>query len=202
MRLAAFYLLLCLVLSIFSCGQGPVEPGSDADVIMPLKIGNRWDGMAKTYFLGDSSTTATTLLLKDKLKIDKEIWFVGEYSEQSEVIGHTLYSNRKDGLWAWQTNPDKPEGTPYLLAKYPANKGDIYDGPYIESYYVVTSTDTAVHVDNKKYKCYSYIFETPSIIDVPVRQSFWAPGTGQVKYEIRGGFGMTQTIWQLEQFSR
>lgn len=203
MRIITSCLLACLILLVFSCGQGPVEPGSDTNVIMPLKIGNRWDGTTIVYTFGDSSSTATTLLLTKTTKINKEIWYVGEYSENSEIIENRLYSNRNDGLWIWYTNPDKPEGTPYLLAKYPAKEGDIYDGPFIEtSYYKVLSTDTILNIHKDKYKCYSYVLVIPESISAPTWQSFWSPGRGQIKYEIRDFFSGTRKIWQLDRFSQ
>jgi hypothetical protein len=183
-------LRLILVLPLFfiiaGCeSEADVSPVVE-DVLMPLKINNKWI-YAFTFY--DSTGNVTSEVMTD-YRIEDDSMYKDEkvYIDQS---GHA-YANRQHGLWFLS---DITTGDTLQLAfKYPCMTGDTYVGgsftflaaPGETMTVTVASTDESVISGGKSYSCIKYIAEgyhTPTAMKTDRRVFYFSPKVGLILVE-------------------
>jgi hypothetical protein len=209
MRLIHYVSLSMLVAATMIAGcSKPTPVSSDGtDVIMPLKVGNRWIGRWSFFDSTGviSSTRLDTVTVLSEEMIGSEKWF--------RVDGNVLRTNRTDGYWA--------QGSlfgPNLMAKYPAAIGDTFGTDYflqtfpdgstgemITYYLSVVSTSTSVTVPAGTFICHEYKsnYSMPNgvMLDNQEERYYYAPGKGMIKSEevwfAPGGKIVMKGRWEL-----
>jgi hypothetical protein len=156
---------LIFVILNSACGKKDKINNSDNDVIMPLTIGNEWQGVLKTFTISGTmiSEIPWTYRLDTKKEINNISWFEMKYivNDTETVNSNLLFTNRDDGLWA-RLNCDTSTCPTELWAKYPAVKYDTFftvNDTFPNA--VVISTDTTINIPLGEYSCYAYRWYTP-----------------------------------------
>lgn len=109
-------LLFALSLLSLSCTTPTDNPPAPADVLLPLKVGNRWI-MQLTYSDTTQPGFDTMRVSRDTL-IQNERWFY--LSDAFFGPDHALLTNRSTGVWGWHNDSSR------FLWKYPALPGETY----------------------------------------------------------------------------
>ncbi len=179
------FLLVITILTLTNCKDNSTNPddGSQANDIMPLKIGNYW-----VYQMQDDNTiTRDTLIITYKKEINGEIW----YSWNGNYL-----KNDKDGLW--MIDPDEANQSPVLVLKYPGKEGDQWTVSENEKTKIL-STDTSVKVLGKTYShCYLYEdknFENNKLTEIA--KIYVKPGIGIVKIDDYNNANVLQNVTLL-----
>jgi hypothetical protein len=202
------YVFMALILLPFSCGDyyyGPLEPEEAPMTIMPLQIGNRWEGIRIAYensFYPE--TTIEVLYIDDTVTVDEEQWYIVKKSVGGEEIDPLLmYSNRSNGLWRWSTSPVLLGGKPRLFIKYPARTGERYLlNDRLQIRMIVNSTGSLVETGAGIYETINYETDDPRI-DAGIQEYYYVPDIGPIKWGIYR-FAYVQyapvTEWELRNF--
>jgi hypothetical protein len=202
-----FIVIFGLILLVTCDSDKPTEPGTETydDVIMPLKVGNCWEGIA---YYGDFSSRTwqkRDIFISGQEVINEEIWYQIRviYNETDTTPVYGLYTNRPDGLWSRSVDTAGHYGEPYLLYKYPGQIGDEY---YIGSgLYRIEDTSHIIELSGVKYECYVYLsFDSSHGEGYEIRTEFCALGTGKVYQKSLDSSdppGIFCYIWELERFT-
>ncbi len=209
--------LLCLLFAAASvtfcgCGQDkPTQPCGESpsdDVIMPLKIGHRWDGNYRYIRPVEPYDTVVTRLdyeIVDTISYAGIVWYetVGWFDDSSVYSVH-FYANREDGLWEFNLIFNR-QGH-YLFAKYPANVGDtFYTGEENQYAVIVESIDTLAIRTPACVDCpriiYRYRLPNPGMIEGPDYCYYFSPGFGPIGWEYIDPFHMNNyRSWEMIDF--
>ncbi len=201
MRKLFLFFTLLLITAAFACDKDSTGP--DDSHILPLALGNSWTFSVYTIHTDGTTTsvhTETTEIISSTV-IEGETWYIPQFIQGDDTLGGittTFWTNRGNGLYEMKI-PDHPE--PYLLYKYPAQKGEAYSLPFTtETIAQIKSIDTLVDVPyGNNFKCYHYNIADGSIIDAPVSDHFLKPNLGFVLKRTYGGFTGIKYVWVLEE---
>lgn len=221
-RIFAFALIFAFIV-ILSCSDNkPTGPGLEtppSDVIMPLAVGNSWEGTYKYISPVEPYDTLTAdiyISLPDSAIKYNIIWY-GYYFLNSAYPGIyypdgadipcivTRLANRKDGLWIYGRN--MCDGTEYmnLLIKYPAQVGDEFlSGPNNQTVKLVsiTAVDNVPECEICPDYIYKYAIIWPEDCEgCPETYMYYSPGWGEIKWEsFNGSLINSYHCWEIDKF--
>jgi hypothetical protein len=193
-------LLLIVVLPVLVCmqcsKQSDKSTNGSRDVLFPLESGNEWFGHMTKY--DDSGTEIYTSemsrLVSGDTVIMGELWYRMQRREDWEDYETELVTNRADGLWTTD------QGEPFLLFKYPANRGEKYEAHAFQSdTMTVISTGELMETPAGEFSCYHYLLSPEDDEDVVGVDLWLAVGVGYVKIDTRGWSSWSS--WVLDSMS-
>jgi hypothetical protein len=178
--------LMLLALLVGGCNS-MVAP-EDGNVLMPLKVGNMWIGVATSYEGSSATTAIDTILIVEEKVIGGETWFVADNGSR--------FINRADGLHIMEEEHAACEN---FTGRYPSRSGDSVilfeslvllpdsDEP-VNAITVnrVVTTDTTITTDAGTFSAYHYRSEvaTPANARLITPESrFYKPNLGPVRIE-------------------
>ena len=120
-------LLFIFTLLFTYCCSEPTESNITDTEIIPLKMGNNWDYIRTVYDsagIVQYTENINYLVIRDTI-IHYERWF-GLTNTPASIY----YTNKYNGYWLYRKKVPNyfPNDTSFLIYKYPANVGDIYNG--------------------------------------------------------------------------
>lgn len=148
---------------LLAAGCGTKDPLSppEPDVIMPLDEGNQWTYIVKSYSPSSPTPSSIAGLVQtavEKVTIDDEAWWMIRTIYSEGINFDTSFSymiNRSDGLWSRGSET----GTPTMMAKYPAQVGDVFS-PYSGIEMELVAIDEEVIVPAGSFYCYHYVMSS------------------------------------------
>ncbi len=223
MRVIRTYLLGLIVLVVFGCTDDDNGINSNGDdVLIPLELGNRWNGIQKIYAT-DGETVIDEFSFDyhvfDDVNTSSETWFSIRYIIRDSIFDPRLvYINKSNGVWE-QSPCGNLVCRVELWGMYPAFPGDSFyvnhvdyheimvdldsvnidDLETVYDFALVVSTDTNITVPAGTFTCYCYKW-TPNIAMAANTIYFHiSPNFGFVKKEEYDPFSNKLVeSWELE----
>ncbi len=186
------------------CSQTP-PPTADTNVIVPLGVGYRWEGILTTYHGSDSTLSSEFVTLTYEMSDHNERWYRLAYIRNGDTnTALYLLTNRKDGLWQRNADyvaPDSLSRVMTLVFKYPAVAGDDYTCG-LELTMSVLATDTVVTVPAGTFHCICYLATDLSGEETSDTVLFLCPGVGWVRKVGYTGSSGPNWVWVLTKLVR
>lgn len=161
-----------ILLALTCCKDNSVETISTKTTIpiLPLSIGNTWR-VKITFPNPDTTIYDSTYVVKDTT-IQNEKWFqVSTINLMQRTLDYLI--NRTDGLYVI---PGSAPSQVFMLAKYPAKKGDEFLQGAIPMF--VLSVNDTVQVPAGKIVCYHYGYGAAPLY---LEELWYAPNIGLVR---------------------
>ena len=201
--IAVFSFITILVFG--GCSEHALTPTAkqyDTSVISPLVSGDEWIYTVSSF----DSTGIPVSLSEDTVRVGLSIDLQGEtwyFITESNPSFTDFFTNRKDGYWFINNEISMK---PFLLFKYPASVGEIFNDESFRmkfgdtlvatrSYVKISSTNTKIISGAKIFTCYhfqSFSYDIINNIDTgyhkPYEEQDYAPGFGRVRMVVYGDF--------------
>lgn len=187
------WIFLIFTLLFIGCkdnDENPVQPSSNNQSIIPLKIGNSWTYKVTTFDENGNilHTWQDIRQIEKDTLIQNEKWFFYYYEWRC---------SRSDGIYSYKPNTSKQY---YLEYKYPGNVNETYSLGYITV--TIISTNQNITVPKGNFVTYKYRFLNPTD---EYEYDYLSPNIGPVLMEYysknQSGNFFVSIRWELVDYS-